>query len=197
MSSFRQASAVVLSRSGPTQTESSSASVTPGGKRLAFLPAFPPKAAERVHQDRRGQPGRGPTNGLGWVLLGAAVVDPLGPGIRPDEVVLQHRLEVRLLANLLEERQPHLGIVDRDIARPQDGPALPFPVRRPQARRQESKRSARPLEVRDGGPAFAHQVDQRRVERVRRPDAIPQGQPIFLGLLPLGRSFGRRPAAFA
>ena len=54
-----------------------------------------------------------------------------GPGVGPDEVVFQHGLEVGLLPNLLEKREPHFGIVNRDIARPQHGPAFAFPMRRP------------------------------------------------------------------
>ena len=116
-----------------------------------------------------------------------------GPGVRPDEVVLQDGLEVSLLPDLLEEREPHLGIVDRHVARPQDGPALAFPVRRPQTRRQEAERPAGPLEVGDGRPALPHQVDEGWVERIGRPDAVPQRQAVFLGLLPLGVALGVGP----
>ena len=48
---------------------------------------FAPQAAERVHQYRRGQPGRGTADRLGRILLGPPVVNPAAAGVRPDEVM--------------------------------------------------------------------------------------------------------------
>ena len=174
MSSFRQARAVVLSRSGPN---ADAKQLRLGHARRQELASSPPSrrrppneymriaVASRV-AGRFVPPPR--------VLLCALARRPAGAGIGADEVVFQHGLEVGLLPDLLEEGEPHLGVVDRDIARPQHGPALSLAVGSPEAGRQEPKRSARPLEIRNCRPAFPHQVDERRVERVRSANAVPQ-----------------------
>ena len=176
----------MLSRSGPTQTREQFRLGDAGRQEFRLLRPLAAQTAERVHQDRRGQPHRRPLRGLGRDFLRAPLVDPPSPGVGPDQVVLQHGLEVGLLADLLEEGQPHLGVVHRHVARPQDRPALPLAVAGSEARGQEPKRTARALEVGDGRPAFAHQVDERRMERVGSADAVPQREAFFLRLLLLG-----------
>ena len=58
-------------------------------------------------------------------------------------------------------------------------------MRGAQARGEEAQSPAGALEVRDCRPALPHKVGQRRVEGVRRPDTLAQGQSLLFSLLPL------------
>jgi hypothetical protein len=107
--------------------------------------------------------------------------------LAPNQVVFEDSLEIRLLAHFLEEGKPHLRVVQGYVARPQHCPALPLAVAGSEARCQEPKRPAGALKVRDGGPPFPHQVDERGMERVGGAHPIPQRKTFFLCLLLLGR----------
>ena len=79
------------------------------------------------------EPESRPLSRLGRAFFCPPFINAARASIRSDQIMLQDRLEIRLLANFLEESQAHFGIVDRHVARPQDGPALAFAVTRPQA----------------------------------------------------------------
>jgi hypothetical protein len=74
------------------------------------------------------------------------------------------------------------------------GPRTARLVCESQARRQEPQRTTGPLELRDRGPPLAHQVNQGRMERVRRPHPVAQLDALLLGLLLLGSALGVSPA---
>ena len=120
---------------------------------------------------------------LGGKFLGPAFVNAPGAGVGTDQIVFQARLKIGLLADFFEKGQPHGGIVDRHFARPQDGAAGAGGVGGAQAGREKTQRAARALEIGNGRPAFAHQVNQRRMERIRGADAVAQFNPFLLGLL--------------
>ena len=80
--------------------------------------------------------------------------------------MLQHGLEVGLLAHFLEEGEPDFRIVHCHVARPEHGPALAFTMGGAQACGEETERTARPLKVGDRGPAISHEVDERRMEGI-------------------------------
>src|SRR5207253_843697 len=58
---------------------------------------------------------------------------------------------------------------------------------------QEPERAARPLEIFDGRPALAHQVDQGGMERVGRPQPLVESMTFLLGRLALGLVLGMGP----
>jgi hypothetical protein len=104
-----------------------------GGKDVPFGGTVTPKPAERVHQDCGRDACRRPLASLAWDLASTSFVDPPNPRVRTDEVVLEHCLEVRLLPYFLEEREPHLGVVELDIARAQETSCLLLAARGAQA----------------------------------------------------------------
>src|SRR5271157_5983009 len=67
-------------------------------------------------------------------------------------------------------------------------------MRGAQTRCQKPERPPRSLEIRDGGPSLAHEVDEGRVEGIGSADTITKDQPVLLSLLPLGIALGIRPA---
>jgi hypothetical protein len=108
--------------------------------------------------------------------------------------VLEAGEEVLALADPLEERLLDLRVLDRDVGRAEQRARLAISMRGAEAAREKAKRSPRPLEVRDRGPALPHQLDERRVERVGGTDSVPQSDPFFLRLLLLYRRLSvRRP----
>ena len=115
-------------------------------------------------------------------------------GVGPDEVVLQHGLEVRLLPHLLEEGQPNLGIVDRHVARPQHGAAFALRGER-RAGRRPGTASAPRVRWKSGMAAQRSRIRSISAgwNGYDAADAVPQRQPLFLGLLPLGRALGVGP----
>jgi len=70
--------------------------------------------------------------------------------------MFKHGLKIGLLADFLEECEPHGGIVNRHFARPQNGAAGAGVVRGAQTGREKTQRAARALEIGNGRPAFAH-----------------------------------------
>ena len=62
----------------------------------------------------------------------------LGASIGSDQVVFQHGLIVRLLADFFEECQANLSIIDGHVTRPEHSAALTLAVRGAQARGQET-----------------------------------------------------------
>ncbi len=72
------------------------------------------------------------------------------------------------LADFLEEGEADVAVLDGNVAGAEQRPGTAGPVDGAQARGEEAQRPMDALEVRDGDPTLAHQVDQRRVEGVGR-----------------------------
>lgn len=104
--------------------------------------------------------------------------------------MFQTSLEIALLANLLEKRERHRWVVNRNVARTQDCPACPGGVGGAQTDGEEAQRAARALEIRDGRPAFTHQVNQSGMERIGGADALAQFGTFLVGLLLLRSRLG-------
>ena len=104
--------------------------------------------------------------------------------------MFQACLKVRLLADFLEERQSHGGVVDGHVTRPEHGATCAGVVSSAQADREKTQRAARALEVRDRRPALAHEVNQRGMEWIGGADAVAQFNAFLFGLLLLRWGFG-------
>ena len=102
--------------------------------------------------------------------------------------MFKHGLKIGLLADFFEERQAGRRDRNRHFARPQNGAAGAGVVRGAQTGREKTQRAACALEIGNGRPAFAHQINQRRMERIRGADAVPAIQ--SLPARPAGCSAG-------
>jgi hypothetical protein len=161
-----------------------------GGQDFGFLGAFATKTAKGIHEDGGGDAGGGSLEGLGGKLSGAALVNAAGAGVGSNKIVFKARLEVSLLADLLEKAEADVGVLERDITGAQHGAALASGVCSAQAGGEKSKCAAGALKVGDGGPALAHEVYEGRMEGVGGSNAVAEFDTFLLGLLLLCRGLG-------
>jgi hypothetical protein len=73
--------------------------------------------------------------------------------------VLQHGLEIGLLAYLLEECKSNLSVIDRDITQSEHCAASFLPLCGAKISCQEAQSAARPPEIGDCTPLLAHHGD--------------------------------------
>jgi hypothetical protein len=91
------------------------------GQHSGYAGALAPESAERVHENGRGDAGGWLLERLGGKFFCPAFVNAAGSGVGTDKIVLKTGLKISLLADFFEKGQPHSWVVDRHVARPEDG----------------------------------------------------------------------------
>ena len=86
-------------------------------QQVALRVFTPPQTPERIQEHGRRETGSGMLASLGSHLSCAPVIDPPRPCVGSGEVMFQTSLEVFSLSDFFEESEPHVAIMDGDIAR--------------------------------------------------------------------------------
>ena len=104
--------------------------------------------------------------------------------------MLQTGLEILALPHFLEKGEPHVAVVEGDVARSKKQTGSACAMRGPQAGRQEPQCASGALEIWNRCPAFPHHINEHGMERIGRLDSVAKRQPFFLSLLPFGIALG-------